>query len=576
MNIKSENRTSPAGKKQHALHCARERERWSHGVQQAREQQHQAEINSLRQQLVALTDERDAALERLRQAERQRQRLDDLHTQLAAAREQLQQVEALRQRLVEITSERDLARQQLQQEGSLQQQLADITLERDGARRQVDRLEKALARATTAAAASAAASVSHADRPAAAPERLVEEPRTQVEQAGMRHSYRAATAAGLVLTLGVMANVLIYHDAQSTVQPQSGLVDPENASFKALEPQLTEDGDGIRSADDDSQTTPPPQTRKPKTRFARSGEVRLQQWGPPLLLSADAGAEPTKGFDPVVQHQQQGLLALGFDIGKADGFSGPLTRQALYEFRSLYLSGLQKPPAGAALAAIIKNYADLAHSDARSFGVDQGVLAAIRLSSVRTGIEFSYLMKLAAVESNFDPVSKSSASSATGLYQFTRDTWLNTLKAHGDKYGLDSYVDKIDYVVDRNGYQRPVVRDKDVYRHLMALRNNPRVSAMMAAESVKDSVRRLTRSFDRKPTEADLYLTHFFGTDGAISFLKALDKTPDAPAVDIFPAAAQSNQDIFHPKTCRPRTVDEVYELFGQKFNNWRFEVATN
>jgi len=128
--------------------------------------------------------------------------------------------------------------------------------------------------------------------------------------------------------------------------------------------------------------------------------------------------------------------------------------------------------------------------------------------------------------------------------------------------------------MDSNGYRRPVVRDKAVYEHLLELRTNPRVSAMMAAESVKDNLQTLTHSFDRTPSQADLYLTHFLGTDGAISFLKALDETPDALAVDMFPAAAQSNQDIFHPKTCRPRTVDEVYALFGQKFSRARYDVA--
>ncbi len=391
------------------------------------------------------------------------------------------------------------------------------------------------------------------------------------------HSYRAATVAGVVLSLGALANILLYHDAQSTLQSPPPLSDPqangETTPFTALE--VVPD-DGYRADEtltkEDSQT-PAPQTRRPKTRFVRTGRGTVHQWGP-ALLPASGESAAVGAFDPVVQRQQRALRALGFAIGKADGFSGRRTRQALKEFDALYLSALKKPPSGSALAAIIANYANLARSDARSFGIDQGVLAAIRLSSVRTGVQFSYLMKLAAVESNFEPRSESAASSATGLYQFTRSTWLNAIKTHGAKYGLGAYAAQIDYRVDRNGYQWPRVRDKAVYRHLMALRKNPRISAMMAAESVKDSVQRLTRSFDRQPTEADLYLTHFFGTDGAISFLEALDKTPDAPAVDIFPAAAQSNQDIFHPKTCKPRTVDEVYTLFGQKFNNDHYEVA--
>ena len=566
MNIKSESRQSPAGKKQHALHCAREREKWSNGVWQAREEQFQAEISALKQQLVELAGERDAARRQLQQTDALRQQFSEISARHDAAQQQLRKADALKQRLAELNAERDAAREQLQEADRLRQQLNETTAQRDAAQQQLEQLEAALAKATAAAKRPEhrAASASTAGLP------LAGEPQSS-RSLHMCAPYRAATAAGVVMALGILANGLIYHDAQSTVQTGAEGRDTGTASLMALEPL----GSNPELAAEDSQTTPPPQTRKPKTRFVRSGKGELRQWGPPLL--PDHGKTlPTKGFDEVVQRQQQGLLALGFDVGKADGFSGPRTRQALEEFRSLYLSGLEKQPSGTALAAIIKNYADLARSDARNFGVDQGVLAAIRLSSVRTGIGFPYLMKLAAVESNFDPVSKSSASSATGLYQFTRDTWLNTIKAHGENYGLADYAAKIEYTVDRNGYQRPQVRDKAAYEHLMALRKNPRVSAMMAAESVKDNRLRLTRSFDRQPSEADLYLTHFFGTDGAISFLKALDKTPDAFAVDIFPAAAQSNQDIFHPRTCKPRTVDEVYELFGQKFNKWQFDIATN
>ena len=56
------------------------------------------------------------------------------------------------------------------------------------------------------------------------------------------------------------------------------------------------------------------------------------------------------------------------------------------------------------------------------------VLAAIRLASKRTGVEFSFLMELAATESSFNPQAKASTSTAVGLYQFKEDTWLDTIK----------------------------------------------------------------------------------------------------------------------------------------------------
>ena len=287
-------------------------------------------------------------------------------------------------------------------------------------------------------------------------------------------------------------------------------------------------------------------------------------------------SKPYFFFDPLVKQQQENLLTLGFELGEADGYKGEQTRQSIAEFRALYLpdSGVQLQDAD--LAVLIETYADLARSDAARFGVDQGVVAAIRLSSVRTGVDFSYLMKLAATESNFEPKSKSATSSATGIYQFTRDTWLNTLKTHGTKYGrIGDYAANIDHYVTVYGYQRPKVRNEAMYQHLLELRKNPRVSAIMAAEMVRDSEVLLAHSFDRKPTQTDLYLTHFLGNDAAITFLRSLQKSPDVHAVELFPEAANSNRRIFHQRSSDPRTVDEVYALFDAKFSTRRYDDFT-
>lgn len=314
--------------------------------------------------------------------------------------------------------------------------------------------------------------------------------------------------------------------------------------------------------------------RKLGARWRKKPEHR--QWGPPLL-AADALPKSSgpASFDPLVKEQQKQLLALGFDLGqaRADGLMGTRTQQALTEFQSLYLSGsdLAQPPGPTDLTVLIRSYADLAREDAQKFNIDRGVLAAIRLSSVRTGVEFSFLMELASAESGFNPAAQASGSSAVGLYQFTHDTWLNTVKAHGEKYGLGEYAAQIEYTVDRRGYTRPRIADEAVYKHVLALRKNPRVAAMMAAESVKANRQRLA-FLDAEPGRTELYLTHFLGTDGAISFLRELDRNPKTFASELFPSAAESNQSIFHPQTCEPRTVTEIYELFSEKFHTSRFD----
>ncbi len=373
--------------------------------------------------------------------------------------------------------------------------------------------------------------------------------------------YTVATAS--VLAVIALSFVGVYHDAMSNVKEntqyeESAMRELANAPIVHNEYQST--------------------NRKTSSRqSARAKKATRQQWGPSLLMPEAADKKHHAVFDPVVKQQQKNLLTLGFDVGKADGFKGERTRRAIAEFRALYLPDSGKQLKDADLAVLMANYADLARSDAARFGIDHGIVAAIRLSSIRTGVNFSYLMKLAAAESNFKPKSKSATSSATGIYQFTRDTWLNTIKTHGVKYGLVAdYAANIDHYETVYGYQRPIVRDEAMYKHLLELRKNPRVSAIMAAEMVRDSEQLLTHSFARKPTQTDLYLTHFLGNDDAITFLQSLEQNPDVHALEVFPEAASSNQSIFHASSSDPRTVDEVYALFGKKFTTSRYDDIGN
>jgi len=438
------------------------------------------------------------------------------------------------------------------------QALHTTTIERDSARRQVELLSSSLAKAESRRDA--------VDQPAidVAARTLPTTPQ------GTRALKHVAVAVLGALAFGTLFTIAASHDAQSNVssKQQSGV-----AAVASLENKETVTSKpGIVAG-----ATPEAQTNRSKARLSRVRSTRPQQWGPPLLMT-DANSMGTRVvFDPLVKETQQNLLVLGFDIGEADGFKGMKTRQAIAEFRALYIQDADRQIPDTDLAVIIKSYASLARVDADRFGIDRGVVAAIRLSSVRTGVNFSYLMKLAATESNFEPAIEAESSSATGIYQFTRDTWLNTLARHGTKYGLADYVTKIEYYITRSGAKRPMVRDKAVYRHLLELRKNPRISSMMAAESVLHNQQKLVNSFDRKPAQTDLYLTHFLGAKGAIAFLKALDKTPDTFAVDIFPEAARNNYGIFHPSSGNPRTVDEVYELFGKKFSTRNYDdLAVN
>ena len=64
-------------------------------------------------------------------------------------------------------------------------------------------------------------------------------------------------------------------------------------------------------------------------------------------------------------------------------------------------------------------------------GTNQAVTGAIRQAARMTGADFKYLLATAQVESNLNPNAQASTSSARGLFQFTEQTWLTTLKEQG-------------------------------------------------------------------------------------------------------------------------------------------------
>jgi hypothetical protein len=281
-------------------------------------------------------------------------------------------------------------------------------------------------------------------------------------------------------------------------------------------------------------------------------------------------------FDPQVKEQQVHLMTLGFNIGQqhADGLKGTQTQRALEEFRLLYLplAGSQEQAADDQLTPLLKKFADQARGDEKTYHVDSGVLASIRLGSLHTGVDFPFLMELAAVESSFDPASRARTSSAAGLYQFKDATWLEAVRNYGDKYGMGSYASRVEEQVDSEGRIQPVIRDPAVHRHVLDLRYNPRIAALLAAEYVKRNMQQLLYSLDREPGRTELYLTHFLGASGAISFLKAFYEDPDRIAHDIFPGAASRNQGVFRKRNSKPRTLAEIYEKFSRKFNTSRYE----
>jgi hypothetical protein len=190
-----------------------------------------------------------------------------------------------------------------------------------------------------------------------------------------------------------------------------------------------------------------------------------------------------------------------------------------------------------------------------------GVIAQ---SAQRTGVDFQYLMAQAQLESGMRPDAKASTSSATGLYQFVEQTWLGLVDEKGDEYGLGWAQDAI--TRNRNG--KYVIADQAQKSSILALRNDPALSASLAGEFAKDNGAYLAKRIGREPASVDLYLAHFLGPAGAGKFLNALDADPHAPAAPSFANAAQSNRSIFYNKSGGARSFQDIRNLFAQKLED--------
>lgn len=172
-----------------------------------------------------------------------------------------------------------------------------------------------------------------------------------------------------------------------------------------------------------------------------------------------------------------------------------------------------------------------------------------------TGTDFDYLLAQARLESSLDPSAQASTSSAAGLYQFTRGTWLNTLGRHGAEHGYGW----AQQAIEHGAIASPAVRAQ-----IMALRFDPQAASLMAGELAGDNRMALSQQLGRDPDATELYLAHFLGAAGAGKFLTALGDDPQASAAALFPEAAQANRGIFYGPG-GARSLDGVMALMRGK-----------
>jgi hypothetical protein len=136
------------------------------------------------------------------------------------------------------------------------------------------------------------------------------------------------------------------------------------------------------------------------------------------------------------------------------------------------------------------------------------------------------------------------------------------VKQAGPAHGLGRYADAIVQAPDGH-YEVP---DPASRAAVMRLRDDPAVSAMMAGAFTRANAAQLAGAIGRAPSEGELYIAHFLGSDGAARLIATAAQAPRTNAAAMFPQAAAANRGIFYDGAGRARSAGDVYASLTGRF----------
>ncbi len=168
------------------------------------------------------------------------------------------------------------------------------------------------------------------------------------------------------------------------------------------------------------------------------------------------------------------------------------------------------------------------------------VSAVLRRVATAAKADFGFLMAVASRESSLRPDARAATSTASGLFQFIEQTWLEAVKRHGEAVGLGREAAAISKTQDGYAASSPEMR-----KAILDKRFDPEIAAKIAVRTFRDTAATLSSALGREPSGGELYLAHFLGPTGAARMIKA---DAGVRADKVAPAAARANAALFYDK----------------------------
>lgn len=171
-------------------------------------------------------------------------------------------------------------------------------------------------------------------------------------------------------------------------------------------------------------------------------------------------------------------------------------------------------------------------------------------SQVTNGeISASYMISKLGIEYSADDIragrfnvkNKAGTSSAGGIMQFIDGTWISMMQKYGSRFGYEP--------------------SRMTPSQMLALRDDPGLSMKMGALYALEN-KRAMQAAGINPDDTDLYLAHFLGAGGAISFIQARRADPNGPARpygDFSQKQIEANWSVFRKNVSGGKSVAKSY-----------------
>jgi len=205
-------------------------------------------------------------------------------------------------------------------------------------------------------------------------------------------------------------------------------------------------------------------------------------------------------------------------------------------------------------AALHRDVVPLANTVWDNPAIPPGVMSAIQSAARESGVDPQLLAAIAWRESRFDPNAGNQHSSAKGLLQFTTGTWLQVVRNYGSEHNAGRYA----AAIHRDQSGALLVSGKQMRTTILRLRNDPVLSAKLAAKNMSQQREAMQAWLGRSVTPADLYLTHVLGPSGAVRFLTAAAQHPNDSSLKVGSYDVMRNAGLL-ARDGRPMTVANTY-----------------